>query len=202
MILLPKLPTVQLKPRERLMAIASGLVVLVVVIDRLVLAPWWGHMQALRRDTQAMEAGLQRYGRLLARKDRILTEVAPYRRYLHPAIASDDLQMATLLKEIEQLAQESHIRLGEVKPLPIESDEVAKRYSLDVRFEATMDEWVEFVYRIETSPLLFEVARAELATQEETPDRLKGQLRVMNASAKQAPAVVAARTDETPHRAQ
>lgn len=167
------------------MAAASGLVVLVVVLDRLVLSPWWGHMHTIQEETRSMEEGLQRYGRLLVRKERVLAEAAPYRRYLHPAIGSDDLQMATLFKEVERIAQESHIQLGEVKPLPTEGDEAARRYALDVRFEATMEEWVELLYRIETSPFLFEVVRAEMATQEETPQRLRGQLRVMSVSVRQ-----------------
>ena len=44
---LPKLP--QLKPRERLLATGSGVVLLMVLLDRLVLNPWLRHAQTVRQ---------------------------------------------------------------------------------------------------------------------------------------------------------
>jgi hypothetical protein len=183
LIKLPRLP--ELQPRERLLAIGSGIVLLVVLLDRLVLSPWMRHAQVIRQDIRRMEEELLSHERLLARKDRLLAELQRHQRYLHPAVA-DDLQTAALLKEIEALAGQSHVTLEEIKPLPTEADALSRRYALDIRFECTPEEWAEFVYRLETSTSLFEVLRASLARQDDTPDRLGGSLRVVSA-ALQAP---------------
>ena len=86
--------------------------------------------------------------------------------------------MAVLLKEIEGIAGETHITLGEVRPLPPEADEFTKRYALDIQFECTLEAWVDFVTRIETSPSLYQVLRATMAVRGETPDHLNASLRV------------------------
>ena len=177
-----KLPTLpDLQPRERLLAIGTGIAVLVVLLDRLVLNPWLHHARNVRQDIRQMEQTLLTHQRLLTRQDQVLAELARYQRYLHPAIA-DDLQTAALIKEVERVAQESHVTVGEIKPLPVETDELATRYPLDVRFGCAPEEWVEFVYRIETSPLLFEVVRAGLSLNKDAPGRLDGSLRVMSST--------------------
>jgi len=178
MIKLPQLP--QLRPRERLLAVGTGVVLVIVVMDRFVLSPWLRHAKAVRQEIHEMEQALQSYQRLLGRKQPVLQEFARYERYLQPPIAND-LQMAALLKEVQELAGQSHVEISEIKPLAVEADEVAKRYPLEVRFQCTLDQWVDFVFRIDSSPSLFEVIRAGLSRQEDRPDRLNGYLRVMSA---------------------
>ena len=175
MVKLPKLPT--LRPRERLLAVGSGLVLLAVILDRLVLNPWLHHAQTVRQETQRMERELKHHRQLWARKDQVDAQLLAYQRYLRVPIA-DELQMAMLLKEIESIAADTHVILGEVKPLPPESDEFTKRYALEIQFECTLEEWVDFVTRVETSPSLYQVLRATMAVREETPDRLAASLRV------------------------
>ena len=171
----------QLKPRERLLAAGSGIVLLIVVMDRLVLTPWLRQGQAIRQDTRRMERTLQHYSQLLAREERVAAQLDAYRQYLRPTLV-DELQTASLLKELEGLAGESHITLAEIKPLAVETNPLMKRYPLDVQFECTLEEWVDFVIRVESSPSLFQIVRATLATQSETPDHLKGSLRVVGAA--------------------
>ena len=176
---LPRIPSFdQLKPRERLLAVGSGLVLLLVMMDRLVLNPWLRQGQVIRQETQRMERTLQHYSQLLARKDRIAAQLDAYRPYLRPVLG-DELQTASLIKELEDLAQRSHLTLGDVKPLAVEANPLLKRYPLDVQFECTLEEWVDFVIRVESSPSPFQIVRATLAVQAETADHLKGSLRVV-----------------------
>lgn len=176
---LPRLA--ELQPRERLLAAGCAVALFIVALDRLVLSPWGRHAQTMQHEIREMEQALQGHQRLLARKDRVLAELGRYQRYLKPAVA-DDLQMAALLKEVEELAGDSQVHLNEVKPLTVEASVPAKRYSLEVRFECTLEEWVDFVFRLQSAPSLYEVARASLSVQEEAPDRLAASLRLVSAS--------------------
>ena len=180
----PKLP--QLKPRERLLATGSGVVLLMVVLDRLVLNPWLRHAQTVHQETRRMEQSLIHYSRLLSRKDYVLAQRERYQRYLRSPLP-DELQMAGLLKEVEGLAERSRVQLAEIKPLPPEGDETTRRYSLDVQFECTLDTWADFIIEIEASPSLFKILRATLAKQGDVPDRLKGTLRVANTTLRSKP---------------
>ena len=180
MIKLPTLPT--LHPRERLLAVGSGVALLIVILDRLVLAPWSRHATTVRAEIRQMETSLVAHERLLSRKGRVMADLKRHQRYLREAIA-DDLQMAALLKEVEELAGQSRIKVGEIKPLATETVEFAKRYSLEVRFECTLEDWAEFLYNIERSPSLYEVARAGLTMKEEMSDQLEAYLRLTSVTA-------------------
>ena len=107
-------------------------------------------------------------------------EQARYQRYLRPVVA-DDLQVAALLKEIQGMAEESRVKVIEIKPKGIETDPTVKRYTIDVRFDSLLNEWIDFVFRIETSPSLCEVVRATLVVPEDHPDRLAGTFRIVSA---------------------
>ena len=181
MIRLPQM--MQLKPRERLLAVGAGVVFVIVVMDRLVLSPWIRHAKAVRQEIRKMERALQSYQRLLGRKEPVMRELGRYQRYLKPPLA-DELQMAALLKDVQDMAAQSHVEIGEIKPLAVEADESAKRYSLEVRFECTLEQWVDFVFQIENSPSLFGVLRANLSVQEDQPDRLAGYLRLLSEAPK------------------
>ena len=171
----------QLKPRERLLAAGSGLVLLIVIMDRLVLSPWLRQGQAIAEETRRMERALQHYSQLLWRKDRVFAQLDAYRQYLRPTLV-DELQTASLLKELEGMAGESHVTLAEIKPLAVEENALMKRYPMDVQFECTLEEWVDFVIRVESSPSLFQIVRASMAVQSEHADRLKASLRVVGAA--------------------
>lgn len=168
----------QLKPRERLLAVSSGIVLLIVVMDRLVLNPWLRQAQAVSQQIHSMERTLQHHRQLLARKDHVLAQLGAYQQYLRP-VEADELHMASLLKEVEGLAHETHVDLGEIKPLAVEANPLVTRYSLDVQFACALEEWVDFVIRIESSPSLFQVVRASLSVSEDSPGKLKGTLRIM-----------------------
>ena len=173
---LPRLD--QLKPRERLLATCFGAVLLLVALDRLVISPWLRHARTIREEIAHMEQAMQSQQRLLVRKERVTTELERYQRYLRPPV-EDDLQMALLLKEVEELAKQSQLLLSEIKPLAVQTTDLVKQYSLDVRFQCTMTEWVAFLFEIESSPSLFQVVKANLATQADAPDKLAGSLRLI-----------------------
>ena len=154
---LPSLP--KLKPRERLLATGSGVVLLMLLLDRLVLNPWLNHARTVRKEIQTMEQALNHYGRLLARKQYVLAQHERYQRYLRSPLP-DELQMAVLLKEIEGLAEKSQIQLAEVKPLAPEGAGENRRYSLDVTFDCTLEQWVNFLIELESSPSLFPSSRS------------------------------------------
>lgn len=176
---LPSLPN--LKPRERLLAAGCGLIVLAVIFDRFVFSSYVRHAQTVRRETQRLEQTLKHYGRLLQRKAQVDEQLSAYQRYLRAPVA-EELQMAMLLKEVEGMATETGIMLGEVKPLASQKDELSTRYALDIQFECTLEGWVDFVTRVETSPSLYQIQRATLLVSEDIPDRLTASLRVFSKS--------------------
>lgn len=174
---LPAMP--ELKPRERLIAAGCVAVLLILVLDRLVLSPWFRQVQNIKTDTRRLEQALQHHSRLLARRDHIQGQMDVYQRYLKQPLP-DELQTAMLIKELESMAGESRIMYPEIKPLAPQTDPLSIHYPLDLVFECTLEQWVDFIIRIETSPSMYEIARAALATNPDAPDKLRGTLRVIS----------------------
>ena len=176
-----KLPSIQLQPRERLLAMGAGLVVLAIALDQLVLSPWWQYRQKVQQGIRSLEEALQADAKLLARKDSVLSRHQEHQRYLRPVVA-DDLQKAELIKEIELLADQTNVLLGDVKSSEVEATPTARQLAFDLQFECTLEEWVHFVHRLESSPTLYEIVRAGVTRDEAQKDRLQAFLRLVSAS--------------------
>ena len=182
----PKLPNLsKWSRRERLLAVAGAVVVISVLLDRTVTTPWWKHLSFLRQETQRIEHDLVTHEKLLVRRQGILAQAKRYERYVQPSPGSE-LQMATLLKEIETLAKQAQVSLEEIKPQPVAEAEVYENYSFEVFSECSLDQWIRLVHLIETSPSLFEIQKAKLSAKEGKTDVLSGYL-LINAVAMRAP---------------
>ena len=172
---LPALPNLSnLKPRERLLAAGVVFAVSIVLLDRVVLGPWWKHVQEVRQEIRKLEATIRTYQRLVDRKPQIAAEVEAYSEYLSQAGGSADV--ATLLREIETVGRESGISLAEVKPLTSSEDDLYRQQSFEVHYTGTLEQWVRFVHMLQTSKFLFQVDRASLAAAEAGAARLDGSM--------------------------
>ena len=181
------LPT-NLSRRERLLAIGSALVIVVVGMDRLVLGPWLRHIQTTRVEIQRLEKMIRSDRELLRRKPQILGQAETYREYLQPAGQPAELDMASLLREIETLGSRSGVALGAVKPIQseageaeegaLEAAEALPSLAIEVDYKGSMDGWVHFLYLLETSRSLFDIERAMVARIEEGSSQVEGSLRV------------------------
>ncbi len=175
----------KLSRRERLLAAGGVLVVSMVLLDRVVLAPWWQHTQRVRREIDKLEASIWTAQQVIARRPQITAEVDAYRDYLQRQ-ADGVLDMASFLREIEALGKESSVVLGEVKPLQEAGEAGSQGPTLDVRCSGALPQWIHFLYLLENSPLLIDVQRATLARSEAGGGLLEGSVRLGSAVMRQA----------------
>ncbi len=106
-------------------------------------------------------------------------ETERYQEYLRSVGPNKELHIATLLKEIEDLARGAQVTLEEVKPLPEAETDLYHSYSFEIHSRCTLDQWVRFVHSIESSRSLFEIERAKIEVPEEHPDLLESTLRIV-----------------------
>lgn len=175
---MPRLPDpATMSSRERLLGAACLVVVSVVLLDRLVLGPWWEHTSHVRHDVARLEESIRRYEDMLSRKPQIMQEVERYRQYLRPDTAPEPT-MAALIREVEALGKQSGVSLGDVKPLPGAVNDLYKELALEVQSTGTLEQWMEFVYLLQTSPTLFQLERATVGIREQGSDAVVGSLRL------------------------
>ena len=178
------LPT-NLSRNERLMAIAAALVIAVMGLDRLVMGPWLRHMQATRGEIRRLERLIRSDREIVRRKPQILGQAEAYREYLQTE-GEPTLDMAAMLREIEALGSRSGIALGAVKPIRAEAEaaeggeapKASPALAIEVDYKGSMDQWIHFLYLLETSRSLFDIQRATVSRMEEGSNQLEGSLRV------------------------
>ena len=86
--------------------------------------------------------------------------------------------MAVLLRELEVVSRESGISLGEVKPLSGTSAAGSEARSLEIHCEGTLQQWIPFIYLLETSNSLFDIEQVTLSPTTPGHELLEGSLRL------------------------
>jgi hypothetical protein len=163
--------------RERVMISVSALVMCVVLLDRLVLGPWWRHTARVRKEIHRLEEDIRVYHQLLTRAPLINREVdayAPYRRPDSEAPAN----LAALLREIESLGSQGGVSLGEVKPTEGATNPLYTEYAVDVEFRGSLEQAVHFLHLLQSSKLLFTLERATVERSRDEVGMLDASLRL------------------------
>lgn len=166
-----------LSRRERLLAMAGALILSVMALDRGVLGPWLRHARTIHQEIQRLEAMIRNDRELSRRKPKILEQAQTYQEYLS-LTPSPEPDMASLLREIETLGSRSGVSLGRVKPLEETTEGLPQRFAIEVEYKGSLQEWVHFVYLLQTSRSLFEVERATVARMQEGSSQVQGSLRL------------------------
>ncbi len=166
-----------LSRRERLLAMAGALILSVMALDRGVLGPWLRHTRTIHQEIQRLEAMIRNDRELSRRKPKILEQAQTYQEYLS-LTPSPEPDMASLLREIETLGSRSGVSLGRVKPLEETTEGLPQRFAIEVEYKGSLQEWVHFVYLLQTSRSLFEVERATVARMQEGSSQVQGSLRL------------------------
>lgn len=177
----PTINLATLSRRERWLAIGGAAVVALVILDRVVVGPWWQHASRIRREIQGLEESIRSRRQLLNRKPLIVAEAEAYREHLQSQ-AAEGKTMASLLREIESLGQKSGIVLRQVRPLEGTTTDLYREYAVEVDYQGSIEQWIHFLYLLEASQSLLAVERATVSRLGPDSDLLEGAMRLMSRS--------------------
>lgn len=188
----PKLPSLpSLAARERLFAFLGALMVVLTLMDRFVISPWWRHARQVSQDIHDLQHQVATNHRLLSRSSEVAAKIAVYHDYLRSA-RSPEVEMGELVREVQALATESGISGATVTPLPTTDNWPYQEHALDVQYTGNLEQSVRFVYLIESSKKVFRVQRASLSLEKRTGDQLQGSMRLTSVAILSARAMPAA----------
>jgi Tfp pilus assembly protein PilO len=183
----PALPDLsKVSTRERLLAGAGVLIVCLVLLDRVVLTPWWRYTRRVNEEIRKLDREIAARGIFLSRQAEIQGKVEGFRSVIRLA-QSPEVEMANLVREIDTLAVKSGVVLGPVAPQPVtEPLGTYQEHALDVQYQGTLEQAVRFVHALEASTALFRVDRADLELEKRDSDILKGSMRLTSTAMKWA----------------
>jgi hypothetical protein len=167
MIKLPNLQALQvflgrLSKKDKVIFYVAVGVVSLLILDRAIISPVFSKIRSLNQEIQDRQVNIKKNLRILAQKDRIVTQGAKYSSFLGASNVSDDEQVTLVLKELESLANKSSVYLVDMKPGGIKESGSSKRILINLNCEAQMEQLVDFMYNMENSNSLISIEKYQL----------------------------------------
>lgn len=147
----------KLAKREKTILYISFTIISLAVLDRLVISPILDKKKNLEEHITRQEEEIKKNLRIIIQRQRIEAEEKKYATF-SPQSRSDEEEVASLLKEIESLASRSSVYIIDLKPSGVQSSAAIKRYSVNLSCEAPMEQLISFMYAVENSSKLLQIA--------------------------------------------
>jgi hypothetical protein len=161
-----------LSKKEKFIFAVTAAFIIIAFLDRVVFQVIFSKMEVLDEQIKAQQLLIKKDLRVLAQKNAIISEDTRYSVYsVKPK--SEEEEISGILKEIESLATQAAVYMGEIKPAGVKDEKIAKKYSITLTCEATMEQLAQFMNLIENSKVLFIIDSYSLAIK----DREKGTLK-------------------------
>jgi chorismate mutase len=151
-----------LSKKDRIFFYIAVLVVSLLILDRAIISPVFSKIISLNKEIQDKQANIKKNLRILAQKDKILTQGAKYSSFLGDSKLTDDEQVTQVLKELESLASKSSVYLVDMKPAGIKESGSSKKIFINLNCEAQMEQLVDFMYNMENSDSLIFIEKYQL----------------------------------------
>lgn len=153
----------KLSKKEKTVLYITVFFVALMFLDRLVIYPIYSKVRQLNAEIRQKESGINKYLRILAQKERILNERKKYAAYLDSR-QSEEQDMTSILKEIENLANKGSLYVVDMKPGGVrENSDQTRRYLVNLSCEGEMEQIADFMYNVENSNVLLMIERYQIS---------------------------------------
>jgi Tfp pilus assembly protein PilO len=152
----------RLSKREKLIFYGAIFVISLTILDRLIISPVFYKIKSLNEELAEKEKSIKRNLHIVAQKDKILAEKEKYASLLG-SLKSEEEEMTTILKEIENLANKSSVYLVDMKPADFKTMGTSKKYIINLNCEAQMEQIASFMYNIEDSNKLLMIEKYQVS---------------------------------------
>lgn len=161
-----------LNKREKILFYITVLFSAVVLLHIAVISPLLKKGDMLLRETAKKEVRCRRNFSIISSKQKIQEDFKMYTGIIKKT-ASDEEETASLLKQIESLAQKSKVSLSSIKPKRVTEVEFYKRYAVEIEGEGSLRQLVRFLYYIQNTDQILKAERLRVNVKSSSSSRLK-----------------------------
>jgi Tfp pilus assembly protein PilO len=148
---------------KRSSLIQQGFFIVLLLLDRLVLGPILARIKALDEDVQQEISNIRDGLVIMGYKDKINKEYSALKTYLTDAKKSDEEELASFLKDMENIAVSSGIHLVTINPSGnIENAKLYTKYEIKLECLGNMEKLMKFIYAISSLSKLIKIESIEL----------------------------------------
>ena len=164
-----------LSGREKLFFCLTATVVFLGLVYNFVFKPLGANWSRLNRQILAKEIELKRNIRYLQQEAQTKDAYRQYARYVKEK-GLDEKEAASLLSAVEEKARSLGIRVNNIRPKSAEETAIYKKYIIEINCQATMNKYIEYIYKLQGSAQLIKVEKLRLLSQGKNNPLLKAQL--------------------------
>lgn len=150
-----------LSKRERVILYATISVVIFSIAFNLFIAPVLRKNESLNKEIKITRTKLRKYLRLINQKQAILEKYNKFSSNLKLSEQQQDTVVSTL-SELEKLANNTNIKIIEIRPQTPKISGSYKEIAIDLRAEGDMEGYLKFIYDIEHSLLSMTIKKLQL----------------------------------------
>jgi len=157
-----------LNKREKIILSATFSVIASSIAFNLFIGPALKRSDALNKEISLTKSRLRKYLQLLSEKDGLQRKYDKF--FKHLGLSEED-EKAPLgaLSELEKLSKASGIRILDIRPQgPSGRPGAQKASAIDLRAEGTMEEYIRFIYAVESSSLFLRIKKFQLSAKPNT----------------------------------
>ncbi len=162
----------KLSKRERYAALISIGIVLFLIIDKLVISQIINKLRTLNEEILVLENKLEKSRNIVYQEETIISEYEKYIQNIKKH-KSDEEAIVSLLSEIEKIANETSVRIVDMKPSPAKTQDFFTKYTIIIEAEAEMSCMIDFTYKLEKTNELFRISEFRISPARETSSVMK-----------------------------
>jgi len=162
-----------LSKRERLIALATLLVVGALALDRFILTPGWRTLQATESQKQQLRAQVIEAQNLFERRGMLERK---WKTMLSDGLRNDAEAESRLARALDDWAANTRLTLTSVKPDRVAGDKGLQEMTFMVAGKGRLDAVARFLYDVETAEMPIKVKDMQLGSAGESGDSMSLQL--------------------------
>ena len=167
----------RMSKKEKKLFLIATICISLAIFSRVVLFPALGKSADLNHQIQLKKRMIENSLRLLNQKEEIQDESRKYARYLGKRLSEGE-EIATLLKEIEDIAKKSQVLLIDLKPSSAERIDFYTEHKVEVETESDTNQLITFIYNLQNSESILRVQKFHISPKADNISIVKGYLTI------------------------
>ncbi len=168
-----------LSEKERKIFYVTCVIVALAVFDRVIVGPITKETMVLKEKIDSQTKLIEKNLRILKYKDSILDKYVLYGKYFAKPSMTQEEKIAAYLNEIEEMAKKSNVALINVNPVSATEQNGYSLYTLTVDCTSTMNDFVDFIYTIDSSKKLIRTITYTIAPKDRETYEVKATLTIV-----------------------
>ncbi|MFA6358163.1 MAG: type 4a pilus biogenesis protein PilO [Candidatus Omnitrophota bacterium] len=154
----------RLSNKEKRLFYITVAIIALVFFDRVVFRPVMNKLESFNGKINLEEKKLEKSMLILQEEAVIASEYKKIAQNIKQE-QSDEETTATLLSNLEKMANSVSVFISDMKPNLVEKFDFYKKYSVKIEAEAKISNLADFIYQLENSPKLFRISDFRLTSQ-------------------------------------